>query len=149
MTAQHQDPLDLLAKSISASTTPSLLTAASEPTSSLLAATYISFPSATESDTSSPILIVKDASTRYTSRPDSRTDFYTIGQLWLAWTERETGVREYLMKGQEEGGAAGGGYVGIADRRGVVEYLEGKGDGAGRVVSLREAQGGFDSFRKQ
>jgi parafibromin len=132
------DPLDLLLKSISNTSPPTLLTAASEPTDSLFAATYISF---TDPSSSSPILIPKDASTRYTSRSESRTDSYTIGQLWLAWSERETGVREYLMKGQEEGGAAGGGYVGIADRRGVVDYLEGRGNGAGRVISTREAGG--------
>ncbi|KAI9633056.1 RNA pol II accessory factor, Cdc73 family-domain-containing protein [Dioszegia hungarica] len=128
------DPLELLLKSIAASEPIVLLTAASEPTQSLPSATYISFldPSAPDS----PILIAKDAPTRYTSRSDSRTDLYTVGQLWLAWTERETGVREYLMKGQEAGG---GGYVGIADRRAVIDYLEGKSEGGGRVVSKREA----------
>lgn len=130
------DPSELLLKSIAASEPIVLLTAASEPTQSLPSATYISFldPSAPDS----PILIAKDAPTRYTSRSDSRTDFYTVGQLWLAWTERETGVREYLMKGQEAGG---GGYVGIADRRAVIDYLEGKSEGGGRVVSKREANG--------
>jgi parafibromin len=130
------DPLELLLRSIAASEPIVLLTAASEPTQSLPSATYISFldPSAPDS----PILLAKDAPTRYTSRSDSRADFYTVGQLWLAWTERETGVREYLMKGQEAGG---GGYVGIADRRAVIDYLEGKSEGGGRVVSKREANG--------
>lgn len=40
------------------------------------------------------------------------------------------------MKGQEAGG-----YVSIADRRGVQEFLQGIGDGGGRVISKSEAQG--------
>jgi parafibromin len=134
-----QDPLELLVRSIAGSSPPTLQTAASDPTSSLLSAAYIAFP---DPASASPILIPKDAPTRFTSRADSRKDFYTIGQLWLAWAERETGVREYLMKGQEETGGAGGGYVGIADRRSVVDYLERKGDGAGRVVSATESAAG-------
>ncbi len=59
--------------------------------------------------------------------------------MWLAWTERELGVRDYLIKGQ----AAGVGYVSVADRREVVEYLNGEVDGAGRVVGKGEDAGEF------
>ncbi|KAL7424950.1 accessory factor associated with RNA polymerase II [Cryptotrichosporon argae] len=122
------DPLDLLRESIALSTPATLLTAASDPASTLADAAYLSFALP-----SGPVNLPKDAPTRY-ARTAGRTDFYTLGQLWLAWTEKDTGVRDYLVKGQ----AAGTGYVGITDRRGVVEYLQGEGDGAGRVLGKGE-----------
>ena len=127
------DPLDLFRQAISASTPPTLLDAASEPAESLQLATYISFP------TEPPTNITKETATRYTSKADSKDEFYNIGQLWLAWTEKDAGVRDYLMKGQ----AGGVGYVGIADRRGVVEYLQGESDGGARIVSATAAEGQY------
>jgi hypothetical protein len=125
------DPLDLFRQAISASTPPTLLDAASEPAEALQLATYISFP------TEPPTNITKETATRYTSKADSKDEFYNIGQLWLAWTEKDAGVRDYLMKGQ----AGGVGYVGIADRRGVVEFLQGESDGGARIVSATAVEG--------
>ncbi|GFZ50052.1 hypothetical protein JCM24511_07805 [Saitozyma sp. JCM 24511] len=119
--ASTSDPLLLLRQSISLSLPAELLTASSDPSPSLALATHLSFPQ----PSGDPISIPKDAPTRYTSKPDSRDEFYTLGQVWLAWTERDTGVREYLMRGQ----AGGVGYVGIADRKGVVDYLKGESEG--------------------
>ena len=126
------DPLDLFRQSVAADKPPVLLTAASEPCDTLQLAAYVSFPL-----TSPPTNFTKDTSTRYTSKADSKDDFYNVGQLWLAWTERDAGVRDYLMKGQQ--GEIG--YVGIADRRGVVEYLRGESDGSGRIASSTKPQG--------
>lgn len=125
MSEETHDPLELLRASITSSLPAQLLTAASEPASSLALAAYISFPRTS----GEPVNITKDHSTRYTSKAGQSSEFYNIAQLWLAWTERDSGVREYLVKGQ----AGGVGYVSVADRRGVVEYLQG-GDGGGRVV---------------
>lgn len=124
--ADH-DSLDVFRTAITTSLPPVLLTAASEPSPTLPLAAYISFPQSS----SSPINIPKDTPTRYTSRSESRDEFYSIGQLWLAWAERESNVRDYLVKGQ----AGGVGLVSITDRKGVVEYLSGDGDGGGRVVA--------------
>lgn len=129
----HHDPLDLFCSSLLHSITPVLLSAASEPSPTLPLATYISFPQTS----SSPVDILKDTPTRYTSKAGSTDEFYNLGQLWLAWTERESGVREYLIKGQ----ATGVGYVSVADRRGVVEYLTGEGDSGGRVLGKGEDAG--------
>lgn len=126
------DVLDLFRRSVAESKSPELLTAASEPCDTLQLAAYISF-----TVTSPPTNLTKDTATRYTSKADSKDDFYNVGQLWLAWTERDAGVRDYLMKGQQ--GEIG--YVGIADRRGVVEYLKGESDGAGRVMSSTSVGG--------
>lgn len=137
-----QDPLDLLRAAISSSLPITLLTAASEPAETLGTATYISILTTTSSDagaepSSGVVQFEKDAPTRYTSKSDTRTDFFTIGQLWLAWVERDSEVRQYLIKGQEAGGV----YVGIADRKAVVDYLSGAGDGMGRVLSKDDATG--------
>jgi parafibromin len=126
------DPLDLFRQAIAASTPPTLLTAASEPAETLQLAAYISF-----STTTPPTNITKETPTRYTSKADSKDEFYNIGQLWLAWTEKDAGVRDYLMKGQ----AGGVGYVGIADRRGVIEYLQGDSDGGSRIASSTKPEG--------
>ena len=132
------DPLDLFRQAITASTPPTLLDAASEPAESLQLASYISFP------TEPPTNITKETATRYTSKADTKDEFYNIGQLWLAWTEKDAGVRDYLMKGQ----AGGVGYVGIADRRGVVEYLQGESDGGARIVSATAVEGQWNWSHK-
>ncbi|WVF68538.1 hypothetical protein IAT40_003306 [Kwoniella sp. CBS 6097] len=128
--ATSPDPLDLLRQSILSSTPPTLLTESSSPASTLAEASFLSFEP-TPPLTDSPISIPKDVPTRYTSKAGSRDEFYLIGQLWLAWSERESGVRDYLMKGQ----AGSIGYVAITDRRGVVEFLTGENKGAGRVLA--------------
>lgn len=134
------DPLDLFRLALSSSAPPVLLTAASEPAQTLAEAAYISFPLAQPHGT---VNIAKDASTRYTSKADSKNEFFTVGQLWLAWSERDSGVREYFSKVQQEGV----GYVGVADRRGVVEYLMGEGDGGGRVVPKGDQAGEYISWQ--
>jgi parafibromin len=127
------DPLDLFRQSIRLSLPPLLLTTSSDPAPTLPLSTYISFP---QPDNAAAISILKSTPTRYTSKPASdgvaSDEFYTLGQIWLAWTERESGVREYLMKGQ----TGGMGFVTMTDRRGVIEYLQGENEGGGRVVPV-------------
>lgn len=122
------DPLDLLRRSISSDLPATLKTASGEDTDSLAAAASLSFPQAS----GEPVVVSKDTPTRY-SRSDAKDDSYTIGQLWLAWTERDTGIRDYLVKGQ-----AAGGFVAITDRRDVVLYLQGASDGGARVLGAGE-----------
>ncbi|WVW86789.1 hypothetical protein I302_108843 [Kwoniella bestiolae CBS 10118] len=131
--AAPPDPLDLLRQSIISSLPPTLLTSSSSAASTLAEASFLSFPPIPPL-TDSPTSIAKDTSTRYTSKAGSKDEFYNAGQLWLAWNERESGVRDYLIKGQ----AGGVGYVAITDRRGVVEYLTGESQGTGRVLGKDE-----------
>lgn len=140
MSEETHDPIELLKSSIANSLPPNLLTAAHEPCESLAEAAYISFPQPSSSES---IHLIKDSTTRYTSKAGSNDEFYTLAQLWLAWTERESGVRDYLVKGQ----AGGVGYVSVADRRGVVDYLQGEGDGAGRV--LTKGQDRCECYQRQ
>ena len=118
------DLLELLRASIASSTLPTLVTAASEPAPTLGEAAYIRFDSA-----SGPIDIPKDAPSNYLSQVGA-SETYLLGQLWLAYVERDSGVVDYLQKGQ----ASGVGNVPITDRREVVEYLMGQSDGGDRIV---------------
>ncbi|WWC92935.1 uncharacterized protein L201_007898 [Kwoniella dendrophila CBS 6074] len=131
--ATSVDPLDLLRQSIISSLPPTLLTSSSSSATTLSEASFLSFPPVPPL-TESPTNIAKDTLTRYTSKVGSKDEFYNIGQLWLAWSERESGVRDYLMKGQ----AGGIGYVTITDRRGVIDYLTGENDGSGRILAKGE-----------
>lgn len=128
-TFDMSDPLDLLRASISENRPAVLLSDGGAPADSITTAASLSFPQAS----GDAITIPKDAATRY-ARTDAREDFYNVGQLWLAWTEREAGVRDYLQKGQ----AAGVGYVAITDRRGVIDFLQGVTDGGVRVLGAGE-----------
>lgn len=134
------DPLDLLRTSISQDLPATLQSDAGAPVDSLAAASVLSFP---QPDGAEAVTVPKDAATRY-SRTDARSDFYSAGQLWLAWTERDTGVRDYLVKGQ----AAGVGYVAITDRRGVVDFLQGVSDGGVRVVAQGEDGGEWRNWAR-
>ena len=134
MAEETHDSIDLLRSSISTSSPSVLLTAALEPSPSLSLASYISFP---QPSPAAPINLTKDTPTRYTSKVASTDEFYTLAHLWLAWTEKDRGVRDYLVKGQAEGV----GYVSVADRRGVVEFLQGDNNGTGRVLGKGQDKG--------
>ena len=133
MAEETHDPIDLLRQSISNSQSSILLTAASEPTDTLSLAAYISFPQ----PSADAINITKETPTRYTSKAGANNEFYNVAQLWLAWTEKDSNVREYLAKGQ----AGGVGYVSVADRRGVVEFLQTQDGYSDRVVPKGQAAG--------
>lgn len=126
MAEETHDPIDLLKQAISASQDPTLLTAAQEPADNLSLSAYISFAQ----PSGDPINLTKETSTRYTSKPGSTTEYFNVAQLWLAWTERNSSVRDYLVKGQQ----GGVGYVSVADRKGVLEFLRGENDGSERVI---------------
>jgi parafibromin len=124
----EQDPLVLLRAAITSDEPPKLLTGAQEATESFNDAASLSF-------TSASVTLAKDTPTRYTAKANSTTGFYNVGQLYLAWLERQAPLREYMMKAQ----GSGVGYVTTLDRRGVVEYLTGVSDGAGRVIDVGAA----------
>lgn len=129
------DALDLLQQSIAADSPATLVTATGEQTDSIADAASLSFaqPSA------DPVVLPKDASTRYW-RSDARTDYYTLAQLWLAWTERDSNLREY----REKAAAFNVGAIAIADRLGVLNFLRGLADGGERVEAKGDGEGGAE-----
>lgn len=121
------DPLDLLRQSISSDQPATLVTSSGSPTDSLAEAASLTFAG------DEPVTLSKDEKTRYW-RSAAKDDFYTLGQLWLAWTERDSNLREY----REKAAAANVGAIAIADRLGVLNYLKGVADGGDRVLGKGE-----------
>jgi parafibromin len=118
------DPLALLRQSIADSRPAELLTASGEPTTTLTDAASLRFPQAG----GEPVVVPKDASTRY-ARSDARTEFYTVGQLWVVWEKRDASLKDFMQSFT----ALGVGNVPIADRRAVQAFLAGESDGGARV----------------
>ncbi|GMK57580.1 hypothetical protein CspeluHIS016_0404140 [Cutaneotrichosporon spelunceum] len=118
------DPLALLRLSISDSRPAELLTASSEPTATLSEAASLRFPQSA----GEPVVVTKDAPTRY-ARSDARTEFYSVGQLWVVWEKRDASLKDFMQSFT----ALGVGNVPIADRRAVQAYLAGESDGGVRV----------------
>lgn len=60
-------------------------------------------------------------STDWNAQPD---DFYTTEAVVLAWLLKELPVAEYMKQAREAGLAVG--FVSVTERKGVVDWLEGK-----------------------
>ncbi|EIW85820.1 RNA polymerase II-associated protein [Coniophora puteana RWD-64-598 SS2] len=129
------DCLQALQQAIKANTPISYTTSANESTTSLLSASQILIGS-----TPFP----KDAPTRYT-RPtaaaggagdpvSSPSNFFSLSAVYLAWLMRDTPGAEYMKAARENGLTVG--FVSVTERKAVVEWLEGKGSGIGRVVPI-------------
>lgn len=118
------DPLSLLRQSIADKRPAVLLTSSGEETTNLTDAASLSFPQAS----GEPVVVPKDAQTRY-ARSDARTEFYSVGQLWVVWEKRDASLKDFMQSGTQ----LGVGNVPIADRRAVQAYLAGESDGGARV----------------
>lgn len=123
-TMSAADPLSLLRQSIADKVPAALLTADGQPTTTLTEAASLSFPQAS----GEPVVVPKEASTRY-ARSDARTEFYSVGQLWVVWEKRDASLKDFMQSGTQ----LGVGNVPIADRRAVQAYLAGESDGGARV----------------
>lgn len=123
------DPLALLRKSIADNLPAVLLTSAGEQTTALTDAASLSFPQTT----GEPVVVPKEALTRY-ARSDARTEFYSVGQLWVVWEKRDASLKDFMQSGTQ----LGVGNVPIADRRAVQAYLAGESDGGARVGGVGE-----------
>ncbi|KAG0701083.1 RNA pol II accessory factor, Cdc73 family-domain-containing protein [Suillus ampliporus] len=126
------DPLLALRHAIKTKS-PITYVANSEPTASLLAASHIVL---------SPTLsLPKSTPTRY-SKPgtsaSSPSDFFTLEAVHLAWLLRDAPAAEYMKQARENGLAVG--FVSVTERKGIVEWLEGKVNDLKRIVSLAAAE---------
>ena len=125
------DPLLALRQAIKTKV-PITYAANSEPTASLLAATHVVL---------SPTLsLPKSTPTRY-SKPgtsaSSPSDFFTLEAVYLAWLLRDAPVAEYMKQARENGLAVG--FVSVTERKGIVEWLEGKVTDLKRLVPIAGA----------
>lgn len=115
------DPLLLLRAALSTGATitlhagPSLT---SPQVYTLPLCTHIALPS---SPSSPAHIFPKDTPTRYLTAPSATTSF-DLQTLLLAYLHRELGTGDYFKQARE----ASSGFVGIIDRKSVVEWLSGK-----------------------
>ncbi|KAF8485630.1 RNA polymerase II-associated protein [Gautieria morchelliformis] len=126
------DPLIALRSAIQAKYDISYASISGEVVSSLQAATdlrlspTLSLPKATPTRFRKPSAAALDPHT-------APNDFVTLESLLVAWLARDASVAEYMKQVREAGIGA---FVSITERKGVVEWLEGKVQDHERIVPL-------------
>ncbi|TEB31375.1 RNA polymerase II accessory factor [Coprinellus micaceus] len=64
------------------------------------------------------------APTRFRKPPPNHAEFYSLDALYLAWVLKDAAVAEYMKQAREN--ALAHGFVGITERKKVVDWLEGE-----------------------
>ena len=96
-----------------------------------MSATHLSIPTPGPA----PLLVPKGAPTRFRKPGDAAAhEFYQAGAVLAAWLFREAGAAEYMRQNREAGFAAG--FVSVTERKGVVDWLEGRRTGHERLARL-------------
>jgi parafibromin len=119
------DPLLTLRTSIKSSTPITYTDVSGAPTASLTVASHIvlapgrSFP--------------KSTPTRFRSSATEQK-FWRLDAIYVAWLLRTAPAAEYMRQAREHGLAVG--FVSVMERKGVVDWLEGRIDSHERIVPL-------------
>ncbi|KAJ7593726.1 RNA polymerase II-associated protein [Mycena floridula] len=100
-----------------------------EPCSSLAAASHIVIPPALSFPKATP--------TRYRKAGGSSLDVYSLEALYLAWLLKNAPGAEYMKQARENGLNVG--FVSVTERKGVVEWLEGKEDNSNIIPLVAES----------
>ena len=126
-----EDALLALRNAIKSQSTISY-TVSGEPTSSLAAATHLVLPSQT---------LPKSTPTRFrrpgVSGSDPTTspgDFFTLDAIYVTWLLKDASVTEYMKQARDNGLTVG--LVSVTERKGVVDWLEGKASDHPNVLPL-------------
>ena len=101
-------------------------------TQSLAEATHIQLPNLSLPK-SSPTRLRKPSATSKDPAANPQ-DFFTLDAVYLAWRLRDASGPEYLKQTRENG--LGVGFVSITERKGVVDWLEGKVNDLERIAPL-------------
>ena len=75
----------------------------------------------------------KATPTRVRSSPTEQT-FWRLDAIYVAWLLRAAPAAEYMRQAREHGLAVG--FVSVMERKGIVDWLEGKADNHERIVPL-------------
>jgi parafibromin len=131
MSSGTEDALLALRNALKSQSTISY-TAKGEQVSSLAAATHIVLPSKA---------LPKSTATRFrkpgVSGSDPTTgpeDFFTLDAIYVTWLLKDASVTEYMKQARDNG--LTGGLVSVTERKGVVDWLEGKVASHPNVVPL-------------
>lgn len=119
------DPLQALRQVIQARAPITYADASGASSSSLASATHLVL--------SPDLSLPKSTPTRYL-KPGASKDFFSLEAIYLAWLLRDAPGAEYMKQARENGLAVG--FVSVTERKGVVDWLEGRGGGEERVVPL-------------
>jgi parafibromin len=116
------DPLDAFRAAISAKYEIEPVNAAGVPAGSLRSATHLRFSTAITFPKSAPTRLRKVGSSAKdpASEPDG---FFMLEAVYLAWSLRDTPGGEYMKQAREHGLPAGG-FVGLTERKSIVDWLK-------------------------
>ncbi|CAL1703213.1 unnamed protein product [Somion occarium] len=120
--ANLQDPLLALRQAIKSKTPITYTDASSKPTPSLASATHLIL-SGKPYPKSTPTRLRKPDATS-TDPLTSPADFFALEAVYVAWLGRDASGAEYMKQARENGLTVG--FVSVTERKGVVDWLEGK-----------------------
>jgi parafibromin len=131
------DPLDCFRAAVSAKYDIKPVNASGAPTSSLRSATHLRLSTAVTFPINTPTRLRKVGSTATdpVSEPDG---FFMLEAVYLAWSLRDTPGGEYMKQAREHGFPAGG-FVGLTERKSIVDWLKRAVTVLDSVVPLSES----------
>lgn len=128
-----EDPLLALRNAIKARYKPTPVDAQNAPSPTLAAATHIRLSDTLSLSKSTPTRLRRPGSTD-TDPETNPSSFVSLEAAYLAWTLRDAGSAEYMKQARDSGLAVG--FVSVTERKGVVEWLEGKTSDLESIVPL-------------
>jgi len=123
--SSHTDALLCLRQAIK-SRQPISYSNADGPCGSLLTATHLFL--------SPSVSLPKSSPTRYRKPGTSSSDFFSLEAVYLAWLLKDAPGADYMKQARENGLAVG--FVSVTERKGVVDWLEGKIVDSERIAPL-------------
>jgi parafibromin len=116
------DPLETFRAAVSAKYDVKPVNASGAPASSLRFATHLRLSAAATFPKNTPTRLRKvgSSATDPASEPDG---FFMLEAVYLAWLSRDTPGGEYMKQAREHGFPAGG-FVGLTERKGIVDWLK-------------------------
>ncbi|KIJ32428.1 hypothetical protein M422DRAFT_70583 [Sphaerobolus stellatus SS14] len=127
-----EDPLLILQNAIKSNFSITYATNDGDSVATLQEATHVQFSPTIRLPKTTPTRFRKASSTA-TDPKASPNDFLNLDALLVAWLGRDASGTEYMKLVRELGGAT---FVSITERKGVVEWLEGKTSEHDRIVPL-------------
>ena len=124
------DPLETFRAAVSAKYDIKPVIASGAPASSLRAATHLRLSTVVTFPITTPTRLRKvgSSATDPASEPDG---FFMLDAVYLAWSLRDTPGGEYMKQAREHGFPAGG-FVGLTERKSIVDWLK-------RVVTVLDS----------
>jgi len=116
------DPLETFRAAVGAKYDVKPVNASGAPAGSLRSATHLRLSSAVTFPTNTPTRLrqVGSGATDPASEPDG---FFMLEAIYLAWSLRDTPGGEYMKQAREHGFPAGG-FVGLTERKSIVDWLK-------------------------